>query len=330
MPKLKLKLKKPLGEKINIREHVEVPNATYIGTGNNMDVFDVRTYDAMQQFKFGNTDNACDFTHGRSDFDSHIVNGPIHLYLFVEEDTNKSFGAVISGQNNQHIKWRDSNSFINANLCFEDIEGNGNNLPGPHKIPLHLVPGFSGTFNYVEGDSDDVLNSLSACSNLPVPQHDALAPAEEPEDEPIPVEEPEEEEPVEEESDIVDEPATETPTQETPADDGIAPFKYIIQGKEAYITHIKITPRMKADRKIVIPAELGGKPVTKLWKYSVLIPVSDDYTHWKIVVPSEEFEVKNYAVIVQDIRSSVSFKTPDMLTSNCKRYTNSIYNAVRR
>lgn len=235
------------------------------------------------------TTNACNFTRSAETFNSNIRDGHTLFYMFALEDTNQVIGAVITLDegHTSEIHIGESNSYIRANIGFENENQHADIVHGNHLIPLYLIPDVALTFVRLAGDDDGVLEQLHLISNLDIPA--------EPEE---PAEEPEEEEAEEEPAIEVDdaevevddaeaepeeedgEPeATETPTaNEEPVEEPAArpaytgsPFRYKVVGKEVYITHVKLTPEMRASHTINIPATIEDKPVTKLWKNCIFI-----------------------------------------------------------
>lgn len=276
MSKLKLKLKKRVDEKLSLTEHVNVDNAVYIGTGNGYDVFRIATFQAMQQFKVGTSDTPCNFTHNESDFNSHLGEGHnLHLYLFVDEDTYRCWGAVLDNQSETNIKYNGSRSYVTLNIIFEDIEGNANNIPNGKLLPLYLVPGVEGTFTRNPSDSDEVLDCLHQISGieiptLPEPETPADEVTPEDDDEPEDFELADEDEVVEPEDEEEEELPETQPEENGPTEEPQTPqvergkYGYKIVGKEVYLTHVRLDRNDRSNRTITLPNEIEGKPVTTL------------------------------------------------------------------
>lgn len=124
---------------------IQVTNANHLGSAKGYDLFDITTYEAAQQFINADNDTpaGAHFTQNEATFNQHI--GPnMHLYFFVEDNTNRVKYAVIKANNQGYseitikgrrraqitirVNFNLENTSTHASIKFED------------NIPLFLLP----------------------------------------------------------------------------------------------------------------------------------------------------------------------------------------------
>ena len=77
-------------------EAINVPGAELIGTAKGYDLFNIRTYEAAQQFVVENTQNEAGaaYVQNENTFNTNI-NENQQLYFFVMENTNRVYAGVV-------------------------------------------------------------------------------------------------------------------------------------------------------------------------------------------------------------------------------------------
>lgn len=133
-----------------LSEAIQVQGANLIGTAKGYDVFDIITYEAAQQFVIEDTQNAAGNAYisgGEASFNANI-NDTQHLYFFVQEDTNRVYGAVVKSANttgSYTFKSRASGAEVNAhgNFMYENAGENSCTFYSDRPLPLFLIPNLS-------------------------------------------------------------------------------------------------------------------------------------------------------------------------------------------
>lgn len=146
-----------------INEAIRVEGAEYIGTGNGYDVFDIRTYEAAQQFRIEDRDHQAGaaYTQNESTFNANI-NESQHLYFFAEENTNRVYGAAVKGSNTHSnvtfVGENGSEIEIRCNFLFENAAENSSKTYYNKPLPFYWIPDFS-----FEGQTPFSQNSTEGC-----------------------------------------------------------------------------------------------------------------------------------------------------------------------
>jgi len=124
-----------------LTEAINVQGADLIGTAKGYDLFDIRTYEAAQQFVVENTNIPAGtaYVHNEATFNGNIDENQ-RLYFFVESNTNKVYAGVVKGPNtNSNISIPGERGSINieVNFLFET-----NTISAAKRIfPFFLIPG---------------------------------------------------------------------------------------------------------------------------------------------------------------------------------------------
>lgn len=150
-------------------EAVNIPNAAFIGNQKGFDLFDVRTYEAAQQFQTEDGAAAgAAYTQSEDTFNSNI-NETLKLYFFTREDTNTVVAAVLKGPNTRStIKFtgfNGNNIDLECNFEFESVSRPANTISSDLKIPLNLIPGISVQDSFFDDGLIIIANQI--CALLP-------------------------------------------------------------------------------------------------------------------------------------------------------------------
>lgn len=122
-------------------EAINVPGAELIGTAKGYDLFNIRTYEAAQQFVVENTRNEAGaaYVQNENTFNTNI-NENQQLYFFVMENTNHVYAGVVKSATTNSdidIAGQNGNTTIHANFLFEA----NHTTTLSRNLPLFLIPG---------------------------------------------------------------------------------------------------------------------------------------------------------------------------------------------
>ena len=122
-------------------EAINVPGAELIGTAKGYDLFNIRTYEAAQQFVVENTRNEAGaaYVQNENTFNANI-NENQQLYFFVLENTNRVYAGVVKSattHSNITVAGQNGNITIRANFLFEA----NHTTTVSRNLPLFLIPG---------------------------------------------------------------------------------------------------------------------------------------------------------------------------------------------
>ena len=172
---------------LNLKEALNIPDATCIGTGIDCDLYKISSWEAANSFVLSNDEEASAgeyFFNNRSTFDRYIMNGSNKAYYFVYHDTNECLSAVImdGSANGKSVVIYDENDDettklnISFNGEYESVNNHSNEVHGIEgDASLFLLPNSVFKFKGQTVDtgngfiySGDTLYAVSSCftSNL--------------------------------------------------------------------------------------------------------------------------------------------------------------------
>ena len=126
-----------------LTEAINVNGAELIGTAKGYDLFDIRTYEAAQEFVVENTRNRAGqaYVQNQNTFNQNI-NENQRLYFFVESNTNHVHAGVVKSQTSRadiQIQGERQSITLSSNFLFET-----NNAANANRtLPLFLIPGMT-------------------------------------------------------------------------------------------------------------------------------------------------------------------------------------------
>jgi len=134
-------------------EAINVPGAEHIGTAWGYDVFDIRTYEAAQQFVVENTTSEAGdaYTQNEQTFNANI-NENQRLYFFVESNTNHVYSGAVKSDTTQSsisIYGENCDLQLNVNFLFEVNTRNKRKI-----FPFFLIPNI-----HVDNATDNLIVS---------------------------------------------------------------------------------------------------------------------------------------------------------------------------